>query len=226
MYDQPSTLFQLCCLITEYGYGFEIVGVIIRDTFFADNHKPRKLCDIYNEDTRTADTISNSSERKDKESRLHEAPITSPGLDAFAHEKPSATEGLPCAQSPFNGRGTPTPAVLPPPPGNAKPKLWSLAEIATSSGSGNSSSQISGEDDCPVISTRVRSPSLSSQCHFLNNAMFPPHMYCTSSVYTSFTNCGSLGPLNGSGTGPATHLNGLNQSMSQRAEAFVRDRKR
>lgn len=156
---------------------------------------------------------------------LRESSITLPELDTFAHKKSSGTSGSPCAQSPVNGRITPTPVELSPPP-NPKPKLWSLAEIATSPSSGNNSFQVSGEGGCAVVSTRMQSPLRStSQCSLLNNAMFPRHLYCTSSVYTCFTNCGLLGHPNGSGIGPATHLSGLNQKMLQRADAFVRDRK-
>ncbi|XP_062403462.1 iroquois-class homeodomain protein IRX-5b [Sardina pilchardus] len=198
-------------------------------TLTSDDHKhnPREIDEMYYEDTRTSEheDISSHSEQKNKDRRLQEAPSTSPELDTFAHEKLSGTGGSPYAQSPVNGRVTPTPVLVLSPPPNPKPKLWSLAEIATSPGSGNSSLQVSGEGGCAVISTSVQSLSRPpSQCHLLNNVMFPRHLYCTSSMYSCFTNCGSLGHLSGSGTSPATHLNGLNQLMSQRADAFVRDR--
>uniref|UniRef100_A0A672ZJ53 Homeobox domain-containing protein n=1 Tax=Sphaeramia orbicularis TaxID=375764 RepID=A0A672ZJ53_9TELE len=81
-----------------------------------------------------------------------------------------------------------------------KPKLWSLAEIATSSDKSKGSSD-------------------SSQT-------LPRHLYYTSPFIPGYSNYGTLGPLHGSpgsNLASATHLNGLHQTMLQRAEALARD---
>ncbi|XP_067292426.1 iroquois-class homeodomain protein IRX-5b [Pseudorasbora parva] len=78
-----------------------------------------------------------------------------------------------------------------------KPKLWSLAEIATSDkGSDEPLSPAGSPAQCP----------------------FPPrHFYYASPFYTGFTNYGTFGPLNGSGSN-STHLNGINQAVLHRAK--------
>ncbi|XP_076129045.1 iroquois-class homeodomain protein IRX-5b [Alosa pseudoharengus] len=128
---------------TELVKATEMCGSTLNSEY--QKHKPRKIGDIYDEDTRTTEPISSHPEQKNKERNLQEAPSTSPELDTFAHEKPSRTDVSPYAQSSVNGRVTPTPVLVLSPPPNPKPKLWSLAEIATSPGSGNSSLQVSGE---------------------------------------------------------------------------------
>ncbi|MEQ2201633.1 hypothetical protein XENOCAPTIV_015416 [Xenoophorus captivus] len=86
-----------------------------------------------------------------------------------------------------------------------KPKLWSLAEIATSvdknTGS-NDSSQSRGR------SSLTHGPAL------------PRHLYYTSPFIPGFSSFRPLGPLQG---GPGSHLSGLQQKMLQRAEAAARD---
>ncbi|KAM9352399.1 Iroquois homeobox protein 5a-like [Symphorus nematophorus] len=88
-----------------------------------------------------------------------------------------------------------------------KPKLWSLAEIATSSdkskGSHDSSQSGSGGGAGPGPRTPF-SPAL------------PRHLYYTSPFIPGYSSYGPLGPLHGS---PGSHLNGLQQTMLQRAEA-------
>ncbi|XP_052453908.1 iroquois-class homeodomain protein IRX-5b isoform X1 [Carassius gibelio] len=75
-----------------------------------------------------------------------------------------------------------------------KPKLWSLAEIATSDKRSDEASRPSG----------ASSP-----------AGFPPrHFYYTSPFYAGFTNYGALGHLQGSS--PA-HLSGIKQTVFPRA---------
>uniref|UniRef100_A0A3B3WUE5 Homeobox domain-containing protein n=1 Tax=Poecilia mexicana TaxID=48701 RepID=A0A3B3WUE5_9TELE len=74
-----------------------------------------------------------------------------------------------------------------------KPKLWSLAEIATSS--------------------RGRS-SLS------HGPALPRHLYYASPFIPGYSSFRPLGPLQG---GPGSHINGLQQKMLQRAEAAARD---
>ncbi|MEQ2300452.1 hypothetical protein AMECASPLE_025565 [Ameca splendens] len=86
-----------------------------------------------------------------------------------------------------------------------KPKLWSLAEIATSvdknTGS-NDSSQSRGR------SSLTHGPAL------------PRHLYYTSPFIPGYSSFRPLGPLQG---GPGSHLSGLQQKMLQRAEAAARD---
>uniref|UniRef100_A0A3P9Q8A2 Iroquois homeobox 5 n=1 Tax=Poecilia reticulata TaxID=8081 RepID=A0A3P9Q8A2_POERE len=74
-----------------------------------------------------------------------------------------------------------------------KPKLWSLAEIATSS--------------------RGRS-SLS------HGPALPRHLYYASPFIPGYSSFRPLGPLQG---GPCSHINGLQQKMLQRADAAARD---
>ncbi|XP_042571710.1 iroquois-class homeodomain protein IRX-5-like [Cyprinus carpio] len=83
-----------------------------------------------------------------------------------------------------------------------KPKLWSLAEIATSDKGSDEASQTSG----------ALSPAGSpAQCPFP-----PRHLYYTSPFYTGFTNYRALGPLSGAGSNSA-HLSGINQTVLHRA---------
>ncbi|XP_059191711.1 iroquois-class homeodomain protein IRX-5b [Centropristis striata] len=98
-----------------------------------------------------------------------------------------------------------------------KPKLWSLAEIATSSdkSKGCSDSPQSGAAPVhPMSRTFPHSPAL------------PRHLYYASPFMPGYSSYGPLGPLHG---GPASHLasaphlNGLQQTMLQRAEAAARD---
>ncbi|XP_051548370.1 iroquois-class homeodomain protein IRX-5-like [Myxocyprinus asiaticus] len=79
-----------------------------------------------------------------------------------------------------------------------KPKLWSLAEIATSDKGCDEPSQTSGA-----------SPA---QCPFL-----PRDLYYASPFYPAFTNYGTFGHLNGVSHGNATQLNGINTAVLQRA---------
>lgn len=78
-----------------------------------------------------------------------------------------------------------------------KPKLWSLAEIATSDKGSDEPSQTSG----------ALSPAGSpAQCPFP-----PRHLYYASPFYAGFTNYGTFGHLNGAGS------NGINQAVLHRA---------
>ncbi|XP_040894675.1 iroquois-class homeodomain protein IRX-5-like [Toxotes jaculatrix] len=104
-----------------------------------------------------------------------------------------------------------------------KPKLWSLAEIATSAdktigSNGLSQSRGAGQQQPPPTST-PRTP-------FPHSPALPRHLYYTSPFIPGYSNYGPLGPLHsspGSHLASATHLNGLHQTMLQRAEAVARD---
>lgn len=100
-----------------------------------------------------------------------------------------------------------------------KPKLWSLAEIATSSDKSkgpNDSSQGggAGQQQAPVH------PTSTPRTPFSHSPALPRHLYYTSPFIPGYSNYGPLGPLRGS---PGSHLNGLHQTMLQRAEAVARD---
>ncbi|XP_056138512.1 iroquois-class homeodomain protein IRX-5b [Lampris incognitus] len=97
-----------------------------------------------------------------------------------------------------------------------KPKLWSLAEIATSSDKCKGSSDVS-----PSLGTT--GPHITAP-----RSQFPlsRHLYYTAPFIPNYSSYGTFGPLHsgpGSNVGSATHLNGLHQTMLQRAEALARD---
>ncbi|XP_035013104.1 iroquois-class homeodomain protein IRX-5b [Hippoglossus stenolepis] len=96
-----------------------------------------------------------------------------------------------------------------------KPKLWSLAEIATSSDKtkGSNESSQSGGGGHTRQPLYPHSPSL------------PQHLYYTSPFIPAYSHYGPLGPLHsslGSRSASATHLNGLEL---QRAEGAATDGK-
>ncbi|KAM4734645.1 Iroquois homeobox protein 5a-like [Anableps anableps] len=86
-----------------------------------------------------------------------------------------------------------------------KPKLWSLAEIATSVDKNTGSSDAS------------QSRGRSSLTH---GPALPRHLYYASPFIPGYSSFRPLGPLQGD---PVSHLNGLQQKMLQRAEAAARD---
>ncbi|XP_040019722.2 iroquois-class homeodomain protein IRX-5b [Gasterosteus aculeatus] len=81
---------------------------------------------------------------------------------------------------------------------NPKPKLWSLAEIATSS-------------------DKQKRPSDTSQTQFPHSPVLARNLYTTSSFLPRYPGFGSLGAPQG-----GSHLNGLHHTMLQRAEAAAR----
>lgn len=102
-------------------------------------------------------------------------------------------------EKPLRENCKPTSVIHSPNP-TPKPKLWSLAEIATSDKRSDEASQPSG----------ALSPAGSpAQCPFPLR-----HLYYTSPFYAGFTNYGAFGNLNGSN--PA-HLSGINQAVLHRA---------
>ncbi|XP_041852045.1 iroquois-class homeodomain protein IRX-5-like [Melanotaenia boesemani] len=86
-----------------------------------------------------------------------------------------------------------------------KPKLWSLAEIATSDKS-------KGGIDFSQSGLAVQNP-------FSHGTTLTRHLYYTSPFIPGYSSFGPLGPLHGAGS----HLNGLQQKILQRAEAAARD---
>lgn len=121
----------------------------------------------------------------------------------------------------------------------SKPKLWSLAEIATSAdkakegGNGETPPQTpSGLSGPAAQSPTARSPS-AAPCPFPNGAaaasVLPrPLYYATSPFYPGYTNYASFGHLHGNAGqagAPSPHFNGLNQSLLNRAESLAKDAK-
>lgn len=119
----------------------------------------------------------------------------------------------------------------------AKPKLWSLAEIATSA---DKAKEAGGEGAPPGPAVlggagpsrsppRPRSPG--AQCPFPNGAVLPRPLYYTAPFYPGYTNYGSFGALHGHPAGgpaaaaPGAHFNGLNQTVLSRAESLAKDTK-
>lgn len=119
----------------------------------------------------------------------------------------------------------------------AKPKLWSLAEIATSA---DKAKEAGGEAAPPGPAVlggggpsrsppRPRSPA--AQCPFPNGAVLPRPLYYTAPFYPGYTNYGSFGALHGHPAGgpaaaaPGAHFNGLNQTVLSRAESLAKDTK-
>ncbi|KAF1624800.1 Iroquois-class homeodomain protein IRX-5, partial [Eudyptes filholi] len=119
----------------------------------------------------------------------------------------------------------------------AKPKLWSLAEIATSA---DKAKEAGGETAPPGPAVlggggpsrsppRPRSPA--TQCPFPNGAVLPRPLYYTAPFYPGYTNYGSFGALHGHPAGgpaaaaPGAHFNGLNQTVLSRAESLAKDTK-
>ncbi|KAM9509896.1 iroquois-class homeodomain protein IRX-5 isoform 2-T2 [Guaruba guarouba] len=119
----------------------------------------------------------------------------------------------------------------------AKPKLWSLAEIATSA---DKAKENGGEPVLPGPAVlcgggpsrsppRPRSPA--AQCPFPNGAVLPRPLYYTAPFYPGYTNYGSFGALQGHPAGgpaaaaPGAHFNGLNQTVLSRAESLAKDTK-
>ncbi|KAM4619001.1 iroquois-class homeodomain protein IRX-5b [Polymixia lowei] len=105
-----------------------------------------------------------------------------------------------------------------------KPKLWSLAEIATSSdkskGSSDTAQSLGTGQQIPAH------PASTPRTQFSHSAALSRHLYYTSPFIPGYSNYGSFGHLHnssGSNMGSATHLNGLHQTMLQRAEAMARD---
>lgn len=96
-----------------------------------------------------------------------------------------------------------------------KPKLWSLAEIATSSDRNRSCSDSSqspgpGQQQAPP-------PTSTARTAFPHGAPLPRHLYYTTPFIPGYSSFSPLGPLHG-GPGSVTHLNGLHQTLLQRAE--------
>ncbi|XP_059848800.1 Iroquois homeobox protein 5a isoform X2 [Hypanus sabinus] len=118
-----------------------------------------------------------------------------------------------------------TSVIHSPPATTSKPKLWSLAEIATSDKSKEQSEQPS---TCPghgcAVSASASSPS-RSPCPYPNSAVLGRPLYYTSPFYTGYTNYGTFGHLHSHhGSSSTNHFssNGLSQTVLSRAEALAK----
>ncbi|XP_034042189.1 iroquois-class homeodomain protein IRX-5a [Thalassophryne amazonica] len=196
-------------------------------------------CDRFKEENRgkDSDPLLSDSELKDPEERTTELlpdstkPTTSSpsvvprGIPSGAQQqdKPSDLSHAPGAVT------TNVTSVIHSPPSAPKPKLWSLAEIATSS------DRCKGSSDAPqalgqsAVMVTGASPSRSSpQCVLPNSTVLSRPLYYTSPFYTGYTNYGgTFGHLHSNhgsvSTGSTAHFNGLNQTVLNRAEALVRE---
>ncbi|KAG7468325.1 hypothetical protein MATL_G00141750 [Megalops atlanticus] len=201
-------------------------------------------CDRFKEENpgKEIDPLLTDSELKEQEDRtdlLPESPkptTSSPpnvprGSEIIAQEKSSEMVHASNTMNGINGNSNVT-SVIHSPPSAPKPKLWSLAEIATSSDRCKGSSdvpQASGPGQSTVITANASSPPQSPpQCPFPNSTVLSRPIYYTSHFYPGYTNYGTFGHLHnnhGSNTGSATHFNGLSQTVLNRAEALVRESK-
>lgn len=102
-----------------------------------------------------------------------------------------------------------------------KPKLWSLAEIATSSEKSKGSHESSqgggeGQRHAPTH------PASTPRTLFPHGHALPRHLYYASPFVHGYSGYGPLGLHGGPHLATATHLSGLHQTMLQRAEAKLR----
>ncbi|XP_044126458.1 iroquois-class homeodomain protein IRX-5 [Bufo gargarizans] len=124
-----------------------------------------------------------------------------------------------------------TSVIHSPPASTSKPKLWSLAEIATSSDKTKESSEVGpGSTTAQPMAAPTSSPSRSpsAACHFPNNAVLSRPLYYSTPFYPGYTNYGSFGHIHhGPSSTPSVnsnpHFNGLTQTVLNRAEALAKE---
>lgn len=198
-------------------------------------------CDRFKEESHGKDTdpLLSDSELKDQEERTTDLlpdsakPTTSSPSAVPRGNQTLAEQDKPSDLSHAPGTVTSNvTSVIHSPPSAPKPKLWSLAEIATSSdrckGSGETPQACPGLGQSAVMGTNA-SPSRSSpQCPLPNSTVLSRPLYYTSPFYPGYTNYGgSFGHLHSNHgsvtTGSTAHFNGLNQTVLNRAEALVRE---
>ncbi|KAG5839212.1 iroquois-class homeodomain protein irx-5-like [Anguilla anguilla] len=214
------------------------------DTESEHKRNPGEItCDRFKDENlgKEVDPVLTDSELKEQEDRteLSHSPkptTSSPpnvprGNEIIVQEKPTELVQTSSAASGVNCGSNAT-SVIHSLPSAPKPKLWSLAEIATSSDRCKGSSDLPqgpGTGQSSVITANASSPSRSPpQCPFPNSTVLSRPIYYTSPFYPGYTNYGTFGHLHGnhgSSTGSTTHFNGLNQTVLNRAEALVRESK-
>uniref|UniRef100_A0A8C1NFT7 Iroquois-class homeodomain protein irx-5-like n=1 Tax=Cyprinus carpio TaxID=7962 RepID=A0A8C1NFT7_CYPCA len=207
----------------------------------ADNKliNPGELpCDRFKDESHAKDLDPplTDSELKDAEERTdllaeQAKPTTSSpsvlqrGNDLITQEKPPEPGH---AASTVNSNVT---SVIHSPPSAPKPKLWSLAEIATSSDRCKGSSeapQAAGLGQSTVIASAASPTRSSPQCPLPNNTVLSRPIYYTSPFYPGYTNYSTFGHLHsshGTNSSSTAHFNGLSQTVLNRAEALVRESK-
>uniref|UniRef100_A0A3B4TQC3 Iroquois homeobox 5a n=1 Tax=Seriola dumerili TaxID=41447 RepID=A0A3B4TQC3_SERDU len=177
-----------------------------------DDDEPNNDSELKDQEERTTDLLPDSS----KPTTSSPSAVPRGNQTVAQQDKPSDLSHAP---------GTVTSnvtSVIHSPPSAPKPKLWSLAEIATSS------DRCKGSGEAAVMGTNA-SPSRSSpQCPLPNSTVLSRPLYYTSPFYPGYTNYGgSFGHLHSNHgsvtTGSTAHFNGLNQTVLNRAEALVRE---
>ncbi|XP_026774632.3 iroquois-class homeodomain protein IRX-5b [Pangasianodon hypophthalmus] len=143
-----------------------------------------------------ADRVIDTSARRDAEPRAgcdSSSPTTSSlqsGPDRVGPETPADQGDTLSAVKPSGESGLGTSVIHSTNPA-PKPKLWSLAEIATSDKPGGERLQTCGAAQSPVIiSTGAFSPSRSPT----RGPLLPRHFYYASAFYPAFTNYSAFGP--------------------------------
>ncbi|XP_072279052.1 iroquois-class homeodomain protein IRX-5 [Pyxicephalus adspersus] len=120
-----------------------------------------------------------------------------------------------------------------PPASASKPKLWSLAEIATSSDKSKENSEITSGTttvQSMLSSSSPISKSPASTCPLPNNTVLSRPLYYSTPFYPGYTNYSSFGHMH-SHHGPNTtasannnaHFNGLTQTVLNRAEGMAKE---
>lgn len=154
-----------------------------------------------------------------------------------AHYRPPSAELRPILVPPTSTSVIHSPQA--PAQGLAKPKLWSLAEIATSA---DKAKEGGGGGEAPPSQQLAPSgssapappaPSSCSPCAFPNGAaaaavLSRAPVYYSSPFYPGYTNYGSFGALHSpaASTGPGSPpFNGLSQTLLSRAEALAKETK-
>uniref|UniRef100_A0AAY5ES01 Homeobox domain-containing protein n=1 Tax=Electrophorus electricus TaxID=8005 RepID=A0AAY5ES01_ELEEL len=191
------------------------------------------LTSSHNENTDDeTDRITDNSDTKERENRTEcESPVPTtsspnnvpPETERLGQEKPADTGDPSSFLKPPSENNNAT-SVIHSTNSTPKPKLWSLAEIATSDKGSSEQSQTSGPAQSTIITTGALSPSRSpTHCPFPNGTVLPRHLYYASPFYPGFTNYGTFGHLNtnhGANSGSTAHLNGLSQAALHRAGAL------
>uniref|UniRef100_A0A1A8GN76 Iroquois homeobox protein 5a n=2 Tax=Nothobranchius korthausae TaxID=1143690 RepID=A0A1A8GN76_9TELE len=198
-------------------------------------------CDRFKEENhgKELDPLLSDSELKEQEERTTELlPDSAKPTTSSPSAGPRGTQAAAQQDKPSDLRHAPNAvtsnvtSVIHSPPSAPKPKLWSLAEIATSSDRCKSSSD--APPACPglgqsAVLGATASPSRSSpQCPLPTSTVLSRPLYYTSPFYPGYTNYGgTFGHLHSNHgsvtTGSTAHFNGLNQTVLNRAEALVRE---
>ncbi|KAF4081298.1 hypothetical protein AMELA_G00159770 [Ameiurus melas] len=158
-----------------------------------------------------ADRVTDTSALRQGEPRAgcdSSSPTTSSlHSERVGPETPADQGDTPSAMKPSGESGLGTSVIHSTNPA-PKPKLWSLAEIATSDKPGSERLQTCGAAQSPVIiSTGTFSPSRSPT----RGPLLPRHFYYASAFYPAFTNYSAFGPA-----GRASS-SGLSDAALQRA---------